>query len=68
MRRIVALLAIESLSMSIVAPAPRVATWTDAQLALRYEWLPTCDRQEIEQSHRLFEEEDIYVLLPDAQI
>ena len=37
------------------------------QLALRNEWLPTCDRKAIEHSHRSFEEEDIHKLLPDIR-
>ena len=46
---------------------PVLRNWTDEQLALRNEWLPTCHRKAIEQSHRSFEEEDIHVLLPDVQ-
>jgi N-formylmaleamate deformylase len=43
---------------------PVLGHWTDAQLLLRREWLPTCDRKAIEQSHRSFQEEDVHVLLP----
>ena len=40
---------------------PILRNWTDAQLALRNEWLPSCVRKAIEQSHRSFEEEDFHV-------
>tara|TARA_B100000686_G_C16665653_1_gene903456 strand:+ start:440 stop:1240 length:801 start_codon:yes stop_codon:yes gene_type:complete len=43
---------------------PVLRNWTDEQLELRHEWLPTISRKTIEQSHRSFEEEDIHVLLP----
>ena len=46
---------------------PILRNWTDDQLALRNEWLPTCDRKAIEQSHRSFEEEDIHILLPEVK-
>lgn len=46
---------------------PILRNWTDAQLALRNEWLPSCVRKAIEQSHRSFEEEDFHVLLPQVQ-
>ena len=46
---------------------PVLGHWTEEQLLLRNEWLPTCDRKAIEQSHRSFEEEDIHVLLSDIR-
>ena len=46
---------------------PVLRNWTEDQLALRNEWLPTCDRKAIEHSHRSFEEEDIHKLLPDIR-
>jgi N-formylmaleamate deformylase len=41
-----------------------LANWTDEQLALREEWLPTCDKTAIAESHRSFQEEDIHALMP----
>jgi N-formylmaleamate deformylase len=35
-------------------------TWTDEQIALRLEWLPTCSVEAVTQSHRMFHEEDIF--------
>ena len=42
--------------------------WTDEQLSLRAEWLPTCDKIAIEQSHRSFHEEDVHILLPQVRV
>lgn len=39
-------------------------TWTDEQIALRLEWLPTCSVEAVTQSHRLFHEEDIFPDFP----
>jgi N-formylmaleamate deformylase len=39
--------------------------WSDAQLEQRMEWLPTCDRTAIIESHKSFHEEDIHRDLPD---
>ncbi|MCY1267690.1 N-formylmaleamate deformylase [compost metagenome] len=39
--------------------------WTDEQLEQRMEWLPTCDRTAIIESHKSFHEEDIHRDLPD---
>lgn len=41
--------------------------WTDEQLETRMEWLPTCDRTAIIQSHRSFHEEEIHRDLPGIQ-
>ncbi len=41
-----------------------LANWTEEQLALREEWLPTCDKTAIAESHRSFQDEDIHVLMP----
>ncbi len=41
--------------------------WSDDQLALRMEWLPTCDRAAIVASYRSFHEEDIHGDLPNIQ-
>ncbi len=38
----------------------RSLPWNDEQLQLRMEWLPTCDRTAIVESHRSFHEEDIH--------
>ena len=38
--------------------------WTDEQIALRLEWLPTCSVEAVTQSHRLFHEEDIFPDFP----
>ena len=38
--------------------------WSDEHLELRMEWLPSCDRTAIEQSHRSFQEEEIHSDLP----
>jgi N-formylmaleamate deformylase len=38
--------------------------WTDDQLEMRMEWLPTCDRTAIADSHRSFHEEDIHGDMP----
>jgi N-formylmaleamate deformylase len=46
-----------------VAGTP-LANWSDEQLALRAEWLPTCDRTAIAESHRSFQDEDIHALMP----
>jgi N-formylmaleamate deformylase len=39
-------------------------TWTDEQIALRLEWLPTCGVEAVTQSHRMFHEEDIFPDFP----
>ena len=39
--------------------------WSDEQLELRMEWLPTCDPTAIIESHRSFNEEDIHSDLPN---
>jgi N-formylmaleamate deformylase len=38
--------------------------WSDAQIEQRMEWLPTCDRTAIIESHRSFHEEEIHSDLP----
>jgi N-formylmaleamate deformylase len=38
--------------------------WSDEQLELRMEWLPTCDPTAIIESHKSFHEEDIHRDLP----
>jgi N-formylmaleamate deformylase len=38
--------------------------WSEEQLELRMEWLPTCDRTAIAESHRSFHEEEIHSDLP----
>ena len=35
-------------------------TWTDEQIALRIQWLPTCSVEAITETHRNFQEEDIF--------
>lgn len=44
-----------------------LANWTEEQLALREEWLPTCDKTAIAESHRSFEDEDIHSLMPSIE-
>lgn len=39
-------------------------TWTDEQLALRMEWLPTCGIDAVTESHRAFHTEDLFADLP----
>lgn len=39
---------------------PYFPTWTDEQLALRAEWLPTCDVHAVAESHRNFHREDLF--------
>jgi N-formylmaleamate deformylase len=39
---------------------PFFPTWTDEQLALRAEWLATCDEHAVVETHRLFHEEDFF--------
>lgn len=38
--------------------------WSDAQIEQRMEWLPTCDRTGIIETHRSFHEEEIHSDLP----
>jgi len=38
--------------------------WSEEHLELRMEWLPTCDRTAIAESHRSFQEEEIHSNLP----
>ena len=44
--------------------SPLVRNWTREQLALRAEWLPTCDKTAVARSHQSFHTEDIHSLLP----
>ena len=44
--------------------SPLVRNWTPEQLALRAEWLPTCDKTAVARSHESFHTEDIHSLLP----
>lgn len=39
---------------------PMFPTWTDEQLALRAEWLGTCDEHAVREVYRLFHEEDFF--------
>lgn len=39
-------------------------TWTDEQIALRIEWLPTCSIDAITKSHQNFQDEDIFPDFP----
>jgi N-formylmaleamate deformylase len=40
------------------------ANWTEEHVALREEWLPTCDKTAIAESHRSFQDEDIHAQMP----
>lgn len=42
--------------------------WSDEQLEMRMEWLPTCDRTAIVESHRSFHEEDIHGNMPSIKV
>ena len=44
-----------------------MANWTREHLTLRQEWLPTCDKTAIAETHRLLEHEDIHALMPSIE-
>lgn len=46
------------------ASTPR---WTDEQIALRLEWLPTCSIEAITATHRNFHEEDVFPDFPKVK-
>ncbi len=52
---------------SIPAAGSLLANWTEEQLALREEWLPTCDKTAIAESHRSLQDEDIHALMPSIR-
>ena len=52
---------------SIPAVGSLLANWTGEQLALREEWLPTCDKTAIAESHRSLQDEDIHALMPSIK-
>jgi len=39
-------------------------SWTDEQIALRLEWLPTCTVEAVTETHRFFQEEDVFPDFP----
>ena len=39
-------------------------TWTDEQIALRIQWLPTCTVEAITQTHQHFQDEDVFPDFP----
>lgn len=41
-----------------------LAGWSPEHLAMREQWLPTCDKTAIAESHRSFQDEDIHSLMP----
>lgn len=43
-------------------------TWTEEQLALRAEWLHTCNEQAIIQSFEDFQNDDVHVNMPEVKI
>ncbi len=45
-------------------PIPVRPSFTPEQIRIRAEWLPTCNKEAIIQSHRAFHEEDMFVNLP----
>ena len=51
----------------IPAAGSLLAHWTDEQLALREEWLPTCDKTAISESHRSLQDEDIHAMMPSIR-
>lgn len=42
-------------------------TWTDEQISLRLEWLPTCGVEAVTETHRNFHEEDVFPDFPRIQ-
>jgi N-formylmaleamate deformylase len=44
-----------------------LANWSKEQLALRAEWLPTCDVTAMTESRRSFDDEDIHALMPSIK-
>lgn len=48
------------------ASSPLLASWSAEQIAVREEWLPTCDKTAVAETHRLFHHEDIHALMPAA--
>jgi N-formylmaleamate deformylase len=51
----------------IVVSGTLLANWTEEQIALRAEWLPTCDKIAIAESHRSVQDEDVHVLMPQVR-
>ncbi len=49
------------------ASAPNLRNWTPEQLALRSEWMPTCDKTAVAKSFEYFATEDVHGLLPDIR-
>ena len=47
------------------ASTPNLRNWTPEQLALRSEWMPTCDKTAVAKSFEYFATEDVHALLPD---
>ena len=52
---------------SVSAAGSLLANWSGEQLALREEWLPTCDKKAIAESHRSLQDEDIHALMPSIK-
>ena len=50
------------------ASSPLLKSWTQEQIALRDQWLPTCSAKAITQSHQSFQEEDVHALMPDVAV
>lgn len=48
------------------ASSPLLANWTAEQIAVREEWLPTCDKTAVAETHRHFHDEDVHALMPRA--
>jgi N-formylmaleamate deformylase len=47
-------------------PIPVRPSFTAEQIRLRAEWLPTCNKEAIAQSHRAFHEDDMFADLPNV--
>jgi N-formylmaleamate deformylase len=47
-------------------PIPVRPSFTTEQVRLRAEWLPTCNKEAIVQSHRAFHEDDLFADLPNV--
>lgn len=48
-------------------PLPARPLWTPEQITVRAEWLPTCSLEAVEETYRLFGEEDIHADMPNIR-
>jgi N-formylmaleamate deformylase len=47
---------------------PFMAKWTDREIRIRAEWLPTCDQRAIETAFRGFHEDDIHADIANVKV